>query len=129
MSAISGTSMIVPRPSLFASAIARRYTSVLPEPVTPWSRNVVAALLGRERGGERVHRDLLRVGRRELGVAEDRLDEERIADRVALLDRDEALLLELLHRGACAAELLLEARERKRTVRAEIGEETRRRPP
>ena len=38
VSAISGTSTITPRPRSSVSAAARRYTSVLPEPVTPCSR-------------------------------------------------------------------------------------------
>ena len=39
VSAISGTSTIAPRPAASVASTARRYTSVLPEPVTPWSRN------------------------------------------------------------------------------------------
>ena len=37
VSAISGTSTITPSPRSSAAAAARRYTSVLPDPVTPWS--------------------------------------------------------------------------------------------
>ena len=39
VSAISGTSRSAPRPAAIAVSIAFRYTSVLPEPVTPCSRN------------------------------------------------------------------------------------------
>ena len=39
VSAISGTSTIAERPRSSAAATARRYTSVLPLPVTPWSRS------------------------------------------------------------------------------------------
>ena len=37
VSPISGTSTIAPRPRSSAAAAAARYTSVLPDPVTPWS--------------------------------------------------------------------------------------------
>ena len=53
------------------------------------------------------------------------LGEERIARRLALLDADEPLLDEPLHRPARAAELLLEARERQGAVRANDGEHAR----
>ena len=43
VSAISGTSTMVPRPLARAAAMACRYTSVLPEPVTPWSRKSFAS--------------------------------------------------------------------------------------
>ncbi len=36
---ISGTRTIAPAPDLSTSSIARMYTSVLPLPVAPWSRN------------------------------------------------------------------------------------------
>ena len=42
VSAISGTSRTAPRPSLRTSSMARRYTSVLPEPVTPCSKERLA---------------------------------------------------------------------------------------
>src|ERR687891_157604 len=38
VSAISGTRTIADRPPSRAAATARRYTSVFPEPVTPWRR-------------------------------------------------------------------------------------------
>ncbi len=37
VSAISGTNTRLPRPRARAASIARRYTSVLPDPVTPWT--------------------------------------------------------------------------------------------
>jgi hypothetical protein len=37
--AISGTSTSTPRPASSARSATRKYTSVLPLPVTPWSRN------------------------------------------------------------------------------------------
>jgi len=40
VNAISGTSTIAPRPRRRTSSIARRYTSVFPDPVTPCNRNV-----------------------------------------------------------------------------------------
>ena len=43
VSAISGTSTIAPRPAASVACTAWRYTSVLPEPVTPCSRNRPAA--------------------------------------------------------------------------------------
>ena len=49
VSAISGTSTIEPRPRSRAAAMARRYTSVLPLPVTPWRRNVRRAASRRAR--------------------------------------------------------------------------------
>ena len=78
-----------------------------------------------------IARSRLRLRVRRLGrsVARERLGEERIAQRLALLDADEAELDEPLHRRARAAELLLEARERDRAVRADEREDARRAAP
>ena len=72
VSAISGTSTIAPRPAASAASIAARYTSVLPLPVTPWSRTRRCVCDGdrleqrRDGGALRVveHRRRLAVARR-----------------------------------------------------------------
>ena len=63
VSAISGTSTIAPRPAASVSCTARRYTSVLPDPVTPWSRNRLAGARS-QRAEHLVERGLLLAGQR-----------------------------------------------------------------
>ena len=79
VSAISGTSTIAPRPAASVSCTACRYTSVLPEPVTPWSRNrPSAAVRAAASASGRVERGLLLGGqRRRPGVAPPRRSPDR----------------------------------------------------
>ena len=64
MSVISGTSTSAWRPSASASAIARRYTSVFPLPVTPCSRKRSRGACAHRRADRRAR---LRLLRRQLG--------------------------------------------------------------
>ena len=101
VSAISGTSTIAPRPAASVSCTARRYTSVLPDPVTPWSRNRRAGARP-QRAEDRVERGLLLAGqRRHAGEPPADRHRSRAAPLVRQRHRHEAAPLEpAQHRGA-----------------------------
>ena len=97
VSPISGTSTITERPRSSARAAARRYTSVLPLPVTPW-RSRLAPGWSKAASIRSTAAAWAAVSCGDVAAGADRVDLGAALDP-RLLDRDEAARLEPAHGG------------------------------